>query len=431
MSPNKRFLTALTALLLAVATAMAASISIKIIPLGGNRINVNDKFQVVVNLNGISDVPDIDIPGATIMGTSVNQIASVSGERPVTKTEVTLLCRAKEPGNYSLGPIKVGKVRSNKVSYTIGGNATTASSKPVDREMFLRASISKSTAYECEAIVYTVKLYSNYASIKNISTHAKPEFTGFTVKDITPADEVFQVERIDGKEYLTAVISRYIMEPYDSGEFILIGNPYIIEVDENDYSGNYFDLNGTGKSDGENTTTELNLNPNDLSVNVLPLPEPQPDDFSGGVGDFTISSELDGKAFRTGEAYDITYTISGPGNLAYAVLPTPGFNLPQGIDIKSHVIDSNELVSGDTVTGTMKITYTFVPSEPGDFEIADFKFVYFNPATAQYETTVAKGYKIHVEKGIETDKAQHTVSAPVPQNPEPVASGKTIKATTI
>ena len=425
MNHNKRFLTFLSALLLAVVTAMAASISIKIVPLNGKIIHVNDKFQVIINLKGIAAEPDVEVPGAKIVGHNLGKKISIpSCGKYTTDTEVTLLCVAEEPGNYSFGPIKMAGVTSNNILYTIEDYSRDANIEEEDyTDIFLRAFVSNNTAYETEALVYTVKLYSTYARIDGIELPMKPKFDGFTVKDLSPSDAELAIECIGQTDYYTCIVSSYLLSPNITGRLSLKGKYYNIEVDKNEYYGD---------SDSESDyVVPLDHTPNDLTVNVLPLPEPMPDDFSGGVGQFTISSELDGQNFRTGEPYHITYTISGAGNLEYVVLPTPGFNLPKGIDIKSHVIDSNELVSGDEVTGTMRITYTFVPSEPGDFEISDFKLVYFNPATAQYETTVAKGCKIHVEKGNETDKAQRTVSAPVPQNPEHAASGNTIKATTV
>ena len=435
MNHNKRFLTFLSALLLAVVTAMAASISVRIIPLTGNgRINVNDKFQVVVTLNGISSIPDIDVPGANIMGQNFGQFAEVNNGRASSRSELTLLCRAKAPGNYRIGPIQVQGVRSNTVPYTIGGNAANAttgiaaneesqsrqpqpqaqqgeSSGPKfigkgDGNLFMRASVSKSNAYEQEALVYTVKLYSNYARIKFIGATASPKFEGFVVEESKQTDANLQVENYNGKRYYTAVIARYVIFPQMTGNLQVKGNTYTVSVDQSEYYRESFF--GTMVV---NRPLQLNVSPNDLSVNVRQLPQPKPADFSGGVGKFSISSKLDGKTFRTGEAYTITYTVAGTGNLKYVVLPELSNSFPKSLDISSPETDVNAQLNGGNVSGDIKFDYTFMPSEVGDFQIPAVKLVFFNPETGQYETSVAKGYKIHVEKGSESGKSQRAKRA--------------------
>ena len=47
-----------------------------------------------------------------------------------------------------------------------------------------------------------------------------------------------------------------------------------------------------------------------------------------------------------------------------------------------------------------------MPLEEGTFKIPEVKMVYFNPETGQYETSVAKGYTITVQKGKGSAKSQ-------------------------
>ena len=51
-----------------------------------------------------------------------------------------------------------------------------------DGNLFLRASVSSSTAYEQQALVYTVKLYTTYDAIKFVGATAAPKFDGFVVE---------------------------------------------------------------------------------------------------------------------------------------------------------------------------------------------------------------------------------------------------------
>ena len=69
------------------------------------------------------------------------------------------------------------------------------------------------------------------------------------------------------------------------------------------------------------TPLQLNVTPNDLVVNVKSLPSPKPADFSGGVGKFSISSQLRNSEFKTNQAASIVYKVQGTGNVKYVQLP--------------------------------------------------------------------------------------------------------------
>ena len=51
-----------------------------------------------------------------------------------------------------------------------------------------------------------------------------------------------------------------------------------------------------------------------LAVKVLPLPN-RPTDFSGGVGHFNLSAQLNKKEVKAGNPITIRVVVSGAGNL--------------------------------------------------------------------------------------------------------------------
>ena len=65
-----------------------------------------------------------------------------------------------------------------------------------------------------------------------------------------------------------------------------------------------------------------------LGLEVLALP-PSPPDFTGAVGDLTVSARLDRSALAVGEAAALTIRAAGRGSLQG--LRPPELSIPEGI----------------------------------------------------------------------------------------------------
>lgn len=393
----------------------AASLRISVRTSRGDKICVGDRFTVIVtaeNVNG--SVPHLNVGGATNDSfVESHQVENINGNvRSVTTYR--MMCRATTQGTYTIGPITVGGVRSNIFKYTIhpgNGQSTSSnagqsnaaqgssSAKPTyigkgNGNLFMRASVSKTTAYEQEALAYTVKLYTSYSAIKFVGATASPKFDGFVVEESKQTDSQLRYETYQGKVYATAVIARYIIFPQMTGNLKVTGNTYTVSVDEREYYNDQF----FGQM-SVSRPLKLTVSPNDLNVNVKALPSPKPADFSGGVGKFSISSSMPSTSLRTGETASIVYTVSGSGNLKYVTLPDLAMVYPKQIEVYSPQTDVKANVGASSVSGTVKFDYSLMPDEEGEYKIPDVTLVYFNPETGKYETSVAKGYTVTVGKG--------------------------------
>lgn len=413
-------LTILTLCILTALTAFCASVKISIRSSRGGQIHVGDRFIVTVRTDNVNGQPrSFRVPGATsdqFTSTSQSMVSTISGNGMAEthmSGEYKMLCRAETPGKYTLGPIVIGGVKSNSVSYTIAGGqnpnsgagaspgtpGAPSSSGPTfigkgNGNLFMRASVSKTTAYEQEALVYTVKLYCSFSRIKFIGATASPKFDGFVVEESKQTDQQLRMETLDGRNYATAIIARYIIFPQMTGNLKVTGNTYTVSVDEREY---YHD--STWGQLSVSRPIQLNVTPNDLSVNVKALPQPKPADFSGGVGKFSITSSMPSTDLRTGETASIKYVVSGTGNLKYVTLPELANVYPKQIEVYSPQTDVQSSVTGSSVTGKVVFDYSLMPDEEGEYKIPDVTLVYFNPETGSYERSVAKGYTVKVGKG--------------------------------
>lgn len=418
-------------MLLLTGIGWGASVRLSQSPGRGKRtVEVGDMFYIYMEVQDIDARPEVpkSVPGAKVMyfertGQS-SSFSSVNGRTTQSFSYTyTITLRATKEGSFSYGPVTVGGVRSNKVSYHIGAQGAQGSQAPSgavpgnsragadsdkpkfigkgDGNLFLRASVSKSSAYEQEALVYTVKLYTTYDAIKFIGASAAPKFDGFVVEESKAISSQLNYETYNGKTYATAVIARYIIFPQMTGSLKVSGNTYTVAVDQREYYHDPF-----FGSMSYSTPLQLNVTPNDLSVNVKPLPVPKPADFSGGVGKFSITSSLKSSEFKTNQAAAIVYTVSGSGNLKYVQLPDLQSVYPPQIEIYTPTTKQNISAGSSNVSGNVTFDYTFMPLEEGNVTIPEVKLVYFNPETQKYETSVARGYTVNVGKGKSSARSQ-------------------------
>ncbi|MDE6793349.1 MAG: BatD family protein, partial [Muribaculaceae bacterium] len=371
------------------------------------------------------------MPGAKIMyfertGQS-SRFSSVNGKTTQSYSfTYTLTLKAVKEGQFSYGPVTVGGVKSNSVNYAIGvapaatpdnssqsgggqssgGSSSNQGEGPKfigkgDGNLFLKADVSRSTAYEQEALVYTVKLYTTYDAIKFIGATAAPKFEGFVVEESKDISTSLEYETYNGKTYATAIIARYIIFPQMQGQLKVLGNTYTVSVDEREYYHDPF-----WGSMSVPKPLQLNVTPNDLSINVKPLPSPVPANFSGGVGQFKISSDLPAQNFLSNQAASVVYTVTGTGNLKYVKLPDLNALYPAQLEVYSPTPEVTANVGRTNVSGSAKFDYSFMPLEAGTFTIPSVELVYFNPLTGNYETSTARGYTINVGKGKGSEKSQ-------------------------
>lgn len=407
--------------------ADAAKVSMQVeMPRGKRGIGVGDTFWISVKLTDIDSKlsQPSNVPGAKLVYFSQtgrsSQSTIVNGNfSHTTSVTYTMTLKAEKEGNFKFGPLTVDGIKSNTVSYSIGKKDTSLSQSggqssssqddqngpkfigKGDDKLFLRANVSKTSAFEQEALVYTIKLYSSYAGVKFAGATSAPTFDGFVIEESKINTIQMDYETYNGKTYATAEIARYIIFPQTTGDLKVLGNTYTISVNSQEY---YKDPDWGHLT--INRPVNLNVKPNDLIVKVKPLPSPRPSNFSGGVGEFEIKSELQNSKLKTNHAASIVYSISGSGNLKYLKLPDLNNIFPSQLEVYSPSVKENIAVNSNNTVGDISFDYSFMPLEEGEYAIPSVELVYFNPSTGKYETKQAKGYNVEVTKGEVSSKSQ-------------------------
>lgn len=414
----KRFILSILLIALTAAVSLHAQVSFTVKP--PSRVYEGQRFPVTFRLTNAEgfDLKVSQINGCTLLyGPSVSTSQSyqvVNGRASSTSaTEYTYYYKADKAGSFTIPAASVladGKRYTTKaVSFTIHDIAdanTPASQRPVDvddvdtqaagrrvnsDDVFVRIILSKSSAYEQEAIGCTIKLYTKY-SISSFMPTKQPSFDGFLIQEVDLQPALNQTETYNGQNYMTAVLKKCIIFPQKSGKLTINSGNYDISVVQ------YENVNMGMFQVRQPREAKIKVNSNSASIDITPLPQPQPEGFTGAVGKFEIDSRLVGNSFRTNDPATLIYTISGTGNIKYVKEPVIDF--PTEFEQYTPKSDIQASVQGNDVIGSMTVEYTFVPQSVGDFTIGSDKFVYFNPQTRQYITLTTPSYPVKVAKGV-------------------------------
>lgn len=304
---------------------------------------------------------------------------------------------------YSTRPVKLTVVATqnqNQTQPAAGGRpdvdvddiSTQSSDRSVNStDVMVRIILSRSKVYEQEAIECTIKLYTKY-NISSFRPTIQPSFDGCLIEELDVTPSLNEVESFNGQNYRTAVLKRCILFPQKSGKLTINSGNYDITVVQ-------FEQIDMGLFSMRNPTErDIKVSSNTASVEVKPLPQPQPAGFNGAVGKFNFESRLVGNSFRTNDPATLLATITGTGNIKY--LKEPVIDFPSEFEQYTPKAETQTRASGGSVSGTMTIEYTFVPTAVGDFKIGGDNFVYFDPSTEKYVTIAMPDYNIKVAQGV-------------------------------
>ena len=375
---------------------------------GPRQVIQGQQFQLEYTLYNASG-KDLNLPEfkgckvlyqGTSSGTSVS-VVNGKVDRQTTETHVITL-RAEKEGSYTFAPATIsadGRTLStntwkltvlppDKASASSGRSGGQSSDNTT---LFARLILSKSRIYEQEAVLATIKLYTQASGVQ-AENYSFPSFEGFVVQDIDlPQNTSFSLENYNGVNYKVAVLKQCLLFPQRTGKITITPGKFDFQVETYQLVNGPFGPmrvpQGVSRSVSTNTT----------SVEVMPLPSGKPASFMGGVGDFSLSSSISSTHVKANEAITLKLTIKGSGNLKY--LKNPELQLPNDFDTYDPKVDVNVKASAGGVSGTRTVEYTTIPRFAGTFKIPAVEFSYFDIKSKSYKTLRTEAYEITVDKG--------------------------------
>jgi hypothetical protein len=223
-----------------------------------------------------------------------------------------------------------------------------------------------------------------------------PDFKGFHSQEIErPANARWSQEHYNGRNYYTTVYRQFVLFPQQSGKLSIEPARFDATVEKVVQSDDPFEafFNGGGNV----VSVKKTLTTPTININVLPLPAGKPEGFSGGVGEFNISSSINSESVKTNDAITVKLIISGTGNLK--LLHDPEIKFPEDFEVYDPKVDNQSKITPEGMSGSKVIEYLAIPRHPGDYKIPGVKFSYFDTKTKSYKTLTTDDYNVHVEKG--------------------------------
>ena len=288
-------------------------------------------------------------------------------------------------------PQDQGDSNSSSSSSTHSSSGTGVS----NQDLFITASASKTNMYEQEAFVLTYKIYTRESNLQ-LNNAKLPDFKGFHSQEIEMTTNArWTPEHYQGRNYYTTVYRQFVLFPQQSGKLYIDPAQFQMTVGKPVQSDDPFDAFFNG---GSNVIEiKKSISTPKIAINVNPLPAGKPADFSGGVGEFNISSSINNKELKTNDAITIKLVISGTGNLK--LISNPEIKFPDDFEVYDPKVDNQVRLTREGLTGNKVIEYLAIPRHAGTYKIPGVSFSYFDIRSKSYKTLKTEEYVINVEKG--------------------------------
>lgn len=371
-----------------------------------------DQFRLSYTVN-TKKVRDFRAPNIkefeVLMGPSRSvQYQNINGVETNTITFTYILMAGKEgtfsiPGativadgnNYTSNSVTVKVLPPDQSAGTGNSNSSNnqAGTKITNNDLFITATASKTTVYEQEAILLTYKIYTQ---VNLTGLHGDmPDLKGFHTQEVDlPSQKQWTLEHYNGRNYNTTVYSQYVLFPQQSGKLEIPSITFEGTISQMVASADPFDAFFNG---GSYVNVKKNIVTPKLSINVKELPTGKPANFSGGVGEFTISSSISTQELKTNDAVTLKLVISGTGNMKLINTPEVGF--PQDFEIYDPKVDNKFNLTRSGLSGNKVIEYLAIPRHAGTYTIPPVEFSYFDLKTQTYKTLKTDAYTLNVAKG--------------------------------
>jgi hypothetical protein len=238
-------------------------------------------------------------------------------------------------------------------------------------DFWVEAEVDNPSPYMGEQVTYTFRYFRPADSVGRHS-YQEPEFTGFWVHPES-GEKQFGTQVAGRNIHMTEI--KTVLLPTVVGEVEI--EPAMIT------------------SEGDIFSSGFAIQTLPQKIMVQPLPDGAPNGFTGAVGNFSISAEVDQNETKVNDAVTLNITISGEGNLETFADPEWQTG-PQWRAFNSQSATNTQSQDGKLV-GTRSINQVLVPTMPGKFTIPAIQFSFFDPQSASYQTISTNPIQINIE----------------------------------
>ena len=325
---------------------------------------------------------------------SSSSYSFVNGE---SKSEITTTysyyVSASKEGNYT---ISSASVNANKK--TISSNPLTIKvvkgkkqeNNNIEKNLFITVNTTKKNIIVGEQIIVSYKLHTRL-ELENTELSQLPNLNGFWKKDLESSSR-FKREVIDGIPYNTAIIKKTVLTAQKSGKLEIDPIKVTCSIritnqrNRRDPFANFFNT--------YNVKEEI-ISSKKITINVKDLPSPKPSNFSGGVGNFEISSKTDKNELNANDALTYTIKLTGTGNIE--LIKPFIIDFPKDFEVYDPKI-TEKIFQGGNKRSIKTFEYLLIPRYKGDYKIPSYNFSFFDTKQKKYVTKKTQVHNINVLK---------------------------------
>ena len=332
---------------------------------------------------------DVELDGATI---------KADGQQ-LTSNKLTI--KVLPPDQTTQQQSRQGQGSSTQRQQSDGQGSTVGAD-----DLFMLATVDKTTVYEQEALLLTFKIYESTSVDLTSLGNRMPDLKNFHVQEVElPQQKEWKLEHYNGRNYRTMLWSQYVLFPQHSGELEIPATTFEGVVSQPVESTDVFDFFFNA---GRYTEVRKDLTTRSIKINVKPLPQGKTSAYYGGVGDFSISSTISSTDVTANDAVTVRVILSGTGNLK--LIKTPEIKFPQDFDIYDPKVENKYTIKGGRQTGNKVYEYLVIPRHAGQYTIPSLEFQYFDTKSGSYKTIKTDEYTLNVAKGQGGGESQTSVS---------------------
>ncbi|MBB5032174.1 BatD family protein [Prosthecobacter vanneervenii] len=366
-------------------------------------------YVVTVQNGTVQSVPQLRLPVQIGMTSAVStaQNIEIRGAQQIISTQLSWGVAANEPGEFVIPPQEIqvnGEIlKTNEVRLIVSESPTAGPAAGEDTSVpLLQIEVGKTEVYQGEVVPITASLFvpRNRVMLRRVGLIevAKNDFA--VARFPQQADQTMQ--RVNDIDYMV-VTYRSTLSALHAGDFKVGPASCELLFEVYDESAQRQMRGGLpfGLIMGGAETRKQVVKSQDVKIKVLPLPtDGKPANYSGAVGDFSISATATPNELSVGDPLAVDITIDGAGN--FDALNPPSLTPPDGWKAypprRYNVdgpIDPNLAPSAQRRIGYSMV---FVP-EKVHAELPPFELSYFSPTQKKYISARTSPIALRIKPG--------------------------------
>ncbi len=390
----------------------------------------NFRLSYTVNTQNVSDFRIGNFPDALEIITGPyraeqSSYQMVNGHTSSSSsTTFTFIVCANRNGTYTIPVAHVivngKKISSKAVKVNVSGHAANnggapqmhnnAADQPQMRaagsaisgnDLFIKVSANKRRVHEQEPVLLTYKVYT-LVDLTQLEGKM-PDLTGFHSQEVKlPQQKSFHIENVNGRNYRCVTWSQYVMYPQMTGKLEIPSitfNGTVVQQNRDIDPFEAFFNGGSGYIE-----VRRSIKAPGLTIQVDPLPK-KPAGFSGGVGKFNITAQLNKTDVKANDPISIRVVVGGNGNLKLIKQPT--LNLPKDFDKYDAKITDKTRLTANGVEGNMIYDFLVVPRNQGKYTLPPVEFTYYDTGANAYKTIKTQAFDLNVAQGDGTGTSEN------------------------